>query len=243
MIRWVFFIRLLLMLVPKLLLPLVLVSAPALAHDLWIEKEGNGYVLFQGHRHSAHSGAEIVPYEPAAVKSATCLDAAGKARPATFSRSFPAKLAGECATLLATFSTGYWTKTAWDTKNLPKTGISGVIKSWYSEESLKYLGRWGAASGSPVGTGLEITPAADPLGLKAGDKLVVLVTDGGKPVSGVPVAYAGDTRGASGPDGKVAIRLRQGGVQLIEASLETPLPDGKADSAIRTASLQFEIAK
>lgn len=231
------------MLLHRLFLPLVLVSVPALAHDLWIEKEGSGYVLFQGHRHSAHSGAEVVPYEPAAVKSAACLDASGKARPATFSRSFPAKLAGECATLLTTFCTGYWTKTAWETKNVPKTGVAGVIKSWYSEESLKYLERWAAASSAPAGAGLEITPVSNPLGLKAGDKLVVLVTDGGNPVSGVPVAYAGDTRGASGPDGKVAIRLRQGGVQLIEASLETPLADGKADSAIRTASLQFEIAK
>jgi nickel transport protein len=228
---------------PKLLLSLVLVSAPALAHDLWIEKEGGSYVLFQGHRHSTHSGAEVVPYEPAAVRGASCVDAAGKARKVAFSRSFPAKLADECATLLATFSTGYWTKTAWETKNVPKTGISGVIKSWYSEESLKYLERWGTASATPVGAGLEITPAANPLGLKAGDKLVVLVTDGGKPVSGVPVAYAGDTRGASGPDGKVAVRLRQSGIQLIEASVETPLADGKADSAIRTASLQFEIAK
>jgi nickel transport protein len=231
------------MLVHRLFLSLALVSVPALAHDLWIEKEGSGYVLLQGHRHSAHSGAEVVPYEPAAVKGATCVEASGKARPAVFSRSFPAKLAADCATLLTTFSTGNWTKTAWDTKNVPKTGISGVIKSWYSEESLKYVERWSAASSAPVGTGLEITPVTNPLGLKAGDKLVVLVTGGGKPVAGVPVAYAGDTRGVSGPDGKVAIRLRQGGVQLIAASQETPLADGKADSAIRTASLQFEIAK
>jgi nickel transport protein len=243
MISLVFFIRSLLMSAPKLLLSIVLVSAPALAHDLWIEKEGSGYVLFQGHRHSAHSGAEIVPYEPAAVRAATCVDPSGKTRTVAFSRTYPAKLTAECETLLANFSTGYWTKTAWETKNAPKTGISGVIKSWYSEESLKYVERWGAASATPVGAGLEITPAANPLGLKTGDKLQVLVTDGGKPVSGVPVAYAGDTRGASGPDGKVAVRLRQGGVQLIEASLETPLADGKADSAVRTASLQFEIAK
>ena len=61
-------------------------------------------------------------------------------------------------------------------------------------------------------------------------------------VAGVPVAYAGQTRGASGEDGKVSIRLRRGGLQLLQASRETPLTDGKADVAIRSATLQFEIA-
>lgn len=221
---------------------LTLFSASAFAHDLWIEKEGNAYVLLQGHRHSAHEGAELVPYAASAVKGMLCLDSRGGSKSMPVGQASPARFSGDCSALLATFSTGYWTKTAWETKNQAKTGIAGVIKSWYSEESLKYIERWSINAGSPVGSGLEITPTTNPLTLKAGDKLVVLVTDGGKQVAGVPVAYAGDTRGASGPDGKVAIRLRHGGLQLLEASLETPLTDGKADSSIRTASIQFEIA-
>jgi len=221
---------------------LALFAGPALAHDLWLEKEGNGYVLWQGHRHSAHDGTELVPYEIGAVRSILCQDERGGSKPLNVGKTTPARVSGDCAGLLTTFSTGYWTKTAWETRNLPKTGIAGVIKSWYSEESLKYIERWTISNAAPVGNGLEITPTVNPLLLKAGDKLVVMVTDGGKPVAGVPVAYAGDTRGASGPDGKVAIRLRHGGLQLIEASLETPLSDGKADTSIRTTSLQFEIA-
>jgi nickel transport protein len=220
---------------------LLLLPISALAHDLWIEKEVNAYILYQGHRHSSHGGAEVVPYEVGAVKGAFCVDAGGKARALTPGKTYPAKFKGDCAVLLAAFSSGYWTKTPWETKNVPKTGVSGVIKSWYSEESVKFIERWTAAV--PVGSGLEITPVSNPLAVAVGDKLTVLVTDGGKPVSGVPVAYAGDTRGATGQDGKVSIRLRQPGMQLIEASLETPLSDGKADTAIRTASLQFGIAK
>jgi nickel transport protein len=220
---------------------LLLLPLSANAHDLWIEKEANAYVLYQGHRHSAHAGAEIVPYETVAVKSVLCSDGGGKAKALTPGKTYPVKFAGDCAVLLASFSSGYWTKTAWETKNTPKTGVSGVIKSWYSEESVKYIARWTDAV--PLGVGLEITPTVNPLTLSAGDKLTVLVTDNGKPVAGVPVAYAGDTRGASGDDGKVSIRLRHPGIQLIEASMETPLTDGKADTAIRTASLQFEVAK
>lgn len=220
---------------------LALFPVSASAHDLWIEKEAGAYVLYQGHHYSSHGGAEVVPYDAAAVKNILCGDAAGKTTALTPGKTYPAKFAGDCAVLFASFSSGYWTKTAWETKNLPKVGISGVIKSWYSEESLKYIERWSNAN--PLGAGLEITPTTNPLTLAAGDKLTVLVTDNGKPLAGVPVAYVGDTRGATGADGKVSIRLRQPGVQLIEASMETPLTDGKADTAIRTASLQFGIAK
>ena len=220
---------------------LLLLPTLAQAHDLWIEKEANAYFLYQGHRHSAHEGAEVVPYEAAAVKSVLCSEGAGKSRALSPGKSYPVKFAGECAVLLASFSSGYWTKTPWETKNVPKTGISGVIKSWYSEESVKYVVRWTDAM--PLGVGLEITPTENPLTLTAGDKLTVLVTDNGKPVAGVPVAYSGDTRGASGADGKVSIRLRHPGLQLIETSMETPLTDGKADQSIRTASLQFEVNK
>lgn len=227
----------------RILFLLGFVASTAWSHDLWLEKEGNSYVLYQGHRHSAHGGADVVPYEPSTARGFTCIDSNGAAKELGAAKAYPAKVTGDCATLHATFSTGYWTKTAWETRNVPKTGISGVIKSWYSEESLKFVERWTHSSANPVGAGLEITPTANPLQLKAGDKLVVLITDGGKPVAGVPVAYAGDTRGASGADGKVAIRLRQGGLQLLGASLESPLTDGKADVAIRTSSIQFEIAK
>ncbi|MFY9261001.1 MAG: DUF4198 domain-containing protein [Gallionella sp.] len=220
---------------------LALLPVAANAHDLWIEKEAGDYSLYQGHRYSSHGGAEVVPYDAAAVKSVWCGDAAGKTAALMLGKNYPVKFAGDCAVLLVTFSSGYWSKTVWETKNVPKTGVAGVIKSWYSAESLKYIERW--VNATPLAVGLEITPTTNPLSLMAGDKLTVLVTDNGKPVAGVPVAYAGDTRGATGADGKVSIRLRQPGVQLIEASLETPLTDGKADTAIRTASLQFEVGK
>lgn len=227
----------------RVLILLVLISSPAWGHDLWIEKEGNTYVLYQGHRHSSHRGPESVPYELSAVKGFLCRDNSGTVKNLRVTKVYPATVSSDCATLHAIFSTGYWTKTAWDIRNIPKTGVSGVIKSWYSEESLTLIEHWRGSSATPIGAGFEITPMTNPLLLKAGDKLVVRVTDGGKPVAGVPVAYAGDTRGASGEDGTVSIRLRQSGVQLLAASREIPLSDDKADTAIRTASLQFEIAQ
>jgi nickel transport protein len=222
---------------------LMLLALPAAAHDLWLEKDGSRYALYQGHRHSSHAGAEVVAYEPGSVKGAICLDAGGGTKALPVGKAYPVRFSGECAALLVSFSTGYWTKTAWETKNLPKAGITGVIKSWRSEDGVKRIDTWNAASAQPLGAGLEITPTTDPTRIAIGDKLTLRVTEGKKPKAGVAVAYQGDTRGTTGEDGRIAIRIRQGGLQLISASTEESLSDGKADTVIRASTLQFEVAK
>jgi nickel transport protein len=228
---------------PRLVILLVIATLPASAHDLWLERDSAGYALYQGHRHSAHAGAEVVSYEAAAVRSASCLDAGGSVRPLATGNAHPVKLAGDCAALLVSFSTGYWTKTAWETRNVPRTGVAGVMKSWLSEDAVKRIDRWTPAVAQPLSAGLEITPTGDPFKLVIDDKLTVLVTENRKPKSGVPVAYQGDTRGVTGDDGRISIRIRQGGMQLIAASIEAPLSDGKADTVIRATALQFELRK
>ncbi len=226
------FIRLLLLLAPAL---------PAAAHDLWLEKEAGGHVLLQGHRTGAHAGAERVPYAADFVRQALCADAQGKTKPLAVAAGYPAKLSGDCAALFVAASSGYWTKTAWETKNASKTGIAGMLKSWRSEDSVKRLNRWSAALARPLTAGLEITPVDDPFRLGVDDKLTVRVTLGGKPRANVPVAYDGATRGATNDDGTVVLKIRHGGLQMIAASLETPLDEGQADTLIRATTLNFEL--
>lgn len=222
---------------------LLLLTFPAFAHELWLEQDKDGYVLLQGHRHSSHAGAETLPYDPAGVRDTLCIGADGSGRSPVAGKTQPVRIAGNCGALLVRYSSGYWTKTAWETRNQPKTGVSGVLKSWRSEESVKRIDRWQAILTTPLSNDLELSPQSDPSALRAGDKLVVMVSDAGKPVPGVAVAYDGETRGISGQDGKIAIRLRHPGMQLIAASIETPLADGKADISIRATALQFEVAK
>ena len=232
---------------PTLLLPFLLPALPALAHDLWLERESGGITLHQGHKYSSHGGSETIPYDANFVKEVLCLEANGRTKPLALTKGAPWRTAtADCAAILVAASSGYWTKTPWETKNVPKTGVAGAIRSWLSEESVKRVDRWAPGTDRPLSTGLEIPPTADPLTLKPGDKLVVLVTDNGRPRADVPVAYGGETRGATGADGRIAIRLRQDGMQMIAASVETPLADAnntKADVTIRSAALQFEIAK
>lgn len=214
-----------------------------LAHDLWISLDNKTYSLYQGHAHSTHTGDAVVPYNPNIVKSAYCAKQGADTTSLALSKTHPVKFSGNCDAVMVSLSSGHWTKTAWETKNIPKAGVSGILKSWRSEESIKRINRWSSESRKSFNKGFEITPLNDPFALNLNDKLVVKVTHNGKPVAGVPVAYQGDTRGNSGTDGTVTLRVRKSGVQLFSASLETPLNDGKADSLIRSTSLQFDLSK
>lgn len=219
----------------------MLQAGSAQAHDLWLEKSGKQWTLYQGHRHSTHTGADTVPYGGGFVTSARCLDAEGKPRPLAVTASTPWSASGDCAALRLDVSSGYWSKTPWETKNVPKSEAPGALKSWLARESLQLIERWSVTLSKPVGDSLELLPAADPFPLKPGDKLVVRVTRDGQPLAETPVAYHGETRGTTDADGRIAIRLRQGGVQLISTSLETRLNDSKADREIRSATLQFSL--
>lgn len=228
---------------PITLLLLLACMKPLYAHDLWLEQSGKHLILYQGHRHSAHAGAETMEYGKNFVTSATCLDAKGAKRPLAIVGASPWTASGDCAALIVEVSSGYWSKTPWETKNVPKSEAPGAIKSWLSQESVKRLETWNAALARPLSDGLEIVPTTDPFALKPDDKLTVQVFFAGKPQANVPVAYHGDPRGATDASGRIAIRLRHAGMQLLSASLERPLADGQADVEMRAATLQFELPK
>ena len=64
----------------------------------------------------------------------------------------------------------------------------------------------------------------------------------GKPREGVTVAYDGKSRGVTGKDGRMNIRVRHGGLQVITGSIkEPPLDKTKADKLIRATALFFAL--
>ena len=213
-------------------------SLPVLAHDLWVERSGASHTMAYGHERSAHDGAARLDLKSETVKAALCLGADGQ--PVKAERR-PLGLKGDCAASQFLVSSGYWSKTPYGTKNLPKAEAGAVLESWLSVETVKRIDRWGAALARPFGQELELAPTDDPLRLKAGDKLRVRAWFQGKPAVGVTVAYFGKPRGVTDEQGYVNVRLQQPGFQLLQGSLERPLNDGKADKAIHAAALQFEL--
>lgn len=210
-------------------------AVSALAHDLWVERQGNSRVLQYG-----HWGTGELPYHPEQVLDATCFSSAGAKIHAEMGYTYPVTLRGDCTVTWFLTSSGYWSKTPYGTKNLPKGQAGVVIDSWLSMESVKRLDGWATGLAKPLTTALEIVPLADPLKLSAGDKLRLIVFLEGRPAAGVTVAYFGQPRGITDEHGRINVRLQNAGFQLIQASLQRPLNDGMADKLIQSATLQFE---
>jgi uncharacterized GH25 family protein len=214
----------------------------AVAHDLWVEPMAGGYQLLYGHHpRVSHEGMRQIAYATDIVKSVVCLDAGGGRRPAQVGGGPPVKIEGDCAVLYVLTSSGYWTKTTAGTKNLKKTEAASPLGSWQSFESVKHIVRWGSGAGSPLATPLEIVPAENPLVLKDGDKLTLRVLANGQAVADAAVSYDGKPRGQTGADGTVNIRVKHGGLQLIQASTRTPHAGPEADEVVHTTALTFAL--
>ena len=196
------------------------------AHDYWLEPQGVDYLLYQGHRHSGHQGQELIPYDPAIVTRARCVSPAGALQEVPPSRTYPARIPGPCAAVLVEADSGTWSHTHTGTRQAPGADPKSVTRTWRALESVKRLDRWAPGLGRPLSQALEITSPQDPAELETGDKLRLLVTQGGRPRAGVSVAYDGDTRGVTGANGLINLKVRHGGTQVITASVEEPGKDG-----------------
>lgn len=221
---------------------LLVLSATIHAHDLWLDREAGAYVLHNGHRHGGHEGAETIPYAPSFVKRARCYGSDGRVVEPPLGDS-PFRMEGACAALMVDVSSGYWGKTPFETLNLPRNEVGQVVASWRSLEAVKRIDQWREAFSSPLGDGLEIVPRENPLALGPGDKLHLTVVLAGEPVKGAVVSYDGDPRGATDAEGRINIRLRHAGFQLLAASFSRSLDSPEADREVFTSVLNFELSE
>lgn len=214
----------------------------AVAHDYSLERDGDDYALYQGHFHSTHLGEKQVPYDPGIIEAAYCTAESG-IRSMPRATAYPARFPGPCAVLYVDMSSGYWSQTLTGTVNKPKTEVTGSLRGWLSEESIKRINVWTPAAAAPLTAGFELVPLENPLTLKPGSKLRLQALWQRKPKSGVTVAYDGAARGVTDTDGKVNLRVRHGGAQTVSATFEEPLNDAKADKIVRASILQFQLSE
>jgi nickel transport protein len=182
-----------------------------------------------------------VAYDPGIVRLVVCFDANGRGVPVDVSKNYPVQIHCSGSAVFVSTSTGYWTKTPYGTKNMSKGEVKMAVRSWLSYESIKRIDRWSDALTSPLVGELELVPLVNPLSLEPGDKLRLLAMRDGKPVRGVVVAYDGKPRGETGDDGRINVKIRQGGVQRVEASITEPLDSPDADEVVTTTTLCFEL--
>lgn len=224
------------------LLGLLLLGAcgPAQAHDYWLEVQGDDYLLYRGHRHSGHQGEDRLPYDPAIVTGAVCAEAKGALRDVAVSRTYPARIPGPCAAVLVEADSGTWSHTHTGTNKADGTEPRSVTRSWRALESVKLINGWVPGLGRPLSQALEITSPEDPTRRVPGEKLRLLVTLAGRPKPGVNVAYDGETRGLTGANGLINLKVRHGGAQVVSASIEEPDPQG-GPSRLHATTLLFDL--
>jgi nickel transport protein len=226
----------------SLALAAALAPATADAHDVFWSAGAPADTLLEGHLTGhGHGGAANEPLAASRVAWLATIGADGVVHVVPVPAAAPVTVAADGVADFALVEWGWWTKTADGTTNSHPSEVAHPLQGWHSQETVKHLRGWHQALGSPLGRGLELTPLADPRVLSPGDKLAVLVTLDGAPVEGAAVAYGDDTRGASGSDGRVNIRLRKAGLQVVRASLRRPDADAPRYEDVRTAVLTFEL--
>lgn len=212
------------------------------AHDYWFEIDGDDYLLHRGHRFSEHQGEKEVPFEPRIITGSYCLaPQQDTLSAAAIGDSYPLRVAGPCDAVMVTADSGYWSQTLTGTRNQAKDELFGVLRSWQSMESVKRVDTWSERLLDSLSNDLELVFTENPFVLDVGDKLRLTVLFRGQPAAGVTVAYDGDPRGITGDDGRVNLRIRHKGLQMVAASLEESLQSSKADKRVRSTILMFEI--
>lgn len=227
----------------RLLAVAVLVTVPALAaaHDLWVERTPEGFLVRYGHR-----GGEVLGIDAAKVKAIRCLDAGGvqkdvvqAARPAP--REI--RVAASCAAVSVFQDGGHWSLTPDGEVNRPRTEVRDVVRSWASRQYAKWVDARSPRAGAVLGDELELVPVTDLARAHAGDKVTLRVLSAGRPVPDAVVAIDHRPIGDTDSRGEIRLRVRTPGVTSIATSIRRRSATPEADAEVLEASLTFEVAR
>ncbi len=226
------------------LVPLILCFLPSLllAHDYWIEKRGGDLMVVFGH------GTKREEFDPAKIKILKAFDQNGREIRVNREKKAPGvliKAETSPSLLFVEIDDGYWSRTIYGWKNLPKRKASRVVESTRSFFYSKALLLWGETATKPlIEAKLDLIPLENPFELNPGASLTIKVLYQGKPIQGVEIE-GGDHQKLSTSDreGMAKVKLLRGH-QVISASYKEPIKDDPdADALVITSTLTFEVTK
>jgi cobalt/nickel transport system permease protein len=212
------------------------------AHDFWIEKKGNEFMVVYGH------GSQRLEFEPSKIKTIKAFDLKGKEVEVNKEKrgtGIALKTVESPSLFFVEIDDGYWSKTIYGWKNLPKTKASRVVESFRSFYYSKALLSWGEAVQRPLSDArLDILPIENPFELKEGNLLPIRVLYQGKPISDLEVE-GGDHKKISTTDKEGVAKLKiSKGHQVFSVNYKEPIKnDPDADSLRITSTLTFEVTK
>jgi uncharacterized GH25 family protein len=212
------------------------------AHEFFIERKGGEFAVVFGH------GTHREEFDSTRIKQVKAFDEDGN--PLFVSSEKKGKevflrISGPPVLIFVEIDNGYWSKTIYGWKNLPKRKASRVVEANRSLNYSKVLLSWSAALNEPLeGVTLDILPLKDPFQMKSGESLLVKILFQGKPLGKVEVFGNDHAKiGATDAEGTVSMNLSKGH-QLITVTHRDPLKgDPDADYLSVTATLTFAVTK
>ncbi|HAY20855.1 MAG TPA: DUF4198 domain-containing protein [Desulfobacterales bacterium] len=218
------------------------------AHDIYIEKQGEAFVVLYGH---ADRG-KFDEYKVDWLKEVKAYDKSGKIVPVQLqSLAKGVAVAGfaDPAAITLIFDRGFMTKTPEGYKNISKRETKDAIESWKGTAYTKNIWQWSNSLAKPLGATLEIIPLKNPLTLKVGNSLPLQVLYNGKPMEGLEIRFGGahpdpkDKKGVmTDKDGKACVTINHNGLQILKTSMKTPLQnDPDADFLRESANIVFVV--
>lgn len=224
-------------------LGLLFVIAPEVsAHDFWIDQKGKEFLLIYGH------GDQREEFDLSRVKTVRAFGPGGgeiEVRREKKEKGLLLRPVEPPSWIFVEVDNGYWSKTIYGWKNLPKRKASRVVEANRSLSYSKALMTWNDGLQSPISIAqLDIVLLKSPFELKPGDSLPIKVFYRGKPIAGVEVEGR-DHEVVSTTDKDGMARVRMGkGQQLISVSHKELMKDNPdADYLNLTATLTFEVGK
>lgn len=222
------------------LFSLLLTVRESKAHEFWIEPRGKEFALVFGH------GTHREEFDIAKIKEVKAFDQEGKLieikREAKKKEVLLHPL-GPVSLMIAIIDNGYWSKTIYGWRNLPKRKASRVVESIRSLNYSKALLSWGDWVRQPIKElSLDLIPLRNPFQMKPGEMFAVKATYEGKPLGGIEVFGADhNLLGRTNADGELTLPLVRG-PHLLSIIYKIPLKDDPdADSLQLTTTLSFEV--
>jgi nickel transport protein len=212
------------------------------AHDFWIDQKGKEFLLIYGH------GTQREDFDFSKVKMVKAFGPGGgeiEVRREKKEKALLLQPVEPPSWIFVEIDNGYWSKTIYGWKNLPKRKASRVVEANRSLFYSKALMTWTDALQSPISIAqLDVVFLKNPFELKPGDQLPIKVFYSGKPIAGVEVEGRDhEVVSTTDKEGMARIRISKGR-QLISVSHKEPIRDDPdADYLSLTATLTFEVGK
>jgi len=221
---------------------LFLPAKGVLAHDFFIEPKGDEFLVVFGH------GKQREEFDVSKVKQIKALDPQGTEIPVQRIKKesgLSLKLNSRPAVITVAIDNGYWSKTIYGWKELPKRKASRVVEAIRSFFYSKMILSWNEVLQTPFNdAGLDIVLLKNPFEPKPGNSLMLKVFLRGQPLPGADIIGSDHSLlGKTDKDGIGKIPLLRSQNLLTVEYKERLKDDLDADVLSLTATLTFEVKR